>query len=166
MIRRDWSTKPNYDVWNDLVYKQWWTDVQGTTGADGTYQVRGFLGTYDVDVTVNGQTRTFPITLTSSSQPAFVTSGKAVAGSIAANGVVNAASFLPSAVAPGELVTVYGSGFGPGTLAVANYQDGELPRSTGNTRVLFDGMAAPMVYATAGQVSAVAPYTINGATQM
>jgi GH35 family endo-1,4-beta-xylanase len=32
MIRRDWSTKPNYDAWVDLVYKEWWTNTVGTTG--------------------------------------------------------------------------------------------------------------------------------------
>src|ERR1035437_6184794 len=35
MIRRDWSTKPNYDAWNDLIYRQWWTDTRGVTASDG-----------------------------------------------------------------------------------------------------------------------------------
>jgi GH35 family endo-1,4-beta-xylanase len=73
MIRRDWSTKPNYDVWNDLLFRQWWTDVRGVTGADGVFRARGFLGDYEVDVTVDGKTRTMPLTVQSNVEPAEVT---------------------------------------------------------------------------------------------
>ena len=41
MIRRDWSTKPNYTVWNDLLYNRWWTDERGTTGPDDVWRTRG-----------------------------------------------------------------------------------------------------------------------------
>ena len=76
--------------------------------------------------------------------------------------MVNAASFRGGAVAPGEIVTIFGSGFGPATLAAAQYADGQLPTSVGETRVLFDGMAAPMIYSSAGQVSAIVPYSVSG----
>jgi endo-1,4-beta-xylanase len=49
MVRRDWTTKPNYDVWRDLVYKEWWTDSTGRTGRQGAWRVRGFLGDYAVE---------------------------------------------------------------------------------------------------------------------
>ncbi|MFP4140595.1 MAG: endo-1,4-beta-xylanase [Phycisphaerae bacterium] len=48
--RRDWSIKPAGEVWRDLVFKQWWTDVTLTTGADGSASVKGFHGTYTVKV--------------------------------------------------------------------------------------------------------------------
>jgi uncharacterized protein (TIGR03437 family) len=166
MIRRDWSTKPNYTAWNSLLYNQWWTDERGTTGPDGVWRTRGFLGDYDIEITAHGQTNTYPLHVTSNTEPAFVTTGKAAAGAIAGGGVVNAASFRGGAVAPGEIVTIFGTGFGPAALAVAAYTDGQLPRSIGDTRVLFDGSAAPMVYAAAGQVSAIAPYGISGVTQV
>jgi endo-1,4-beta-xylanase len=63
MIRSDWTTKPNYDVWMNLVYGEWWTDIQGTTAADGTFRTRGFLGEYDVDIAWNGGVRTVPFTV-------------------------------------------------------------------------------------------------------
>ncbi len=72
MIRKDWTTKLNYDVWNDLLFHQWWTDVEGTTGADGVFRTRGFLGDYEVDVTVDGKTRTIPFTIQSNVEPATV----------------------------------------------------------------------------------------------
>jgi endo-1,4-beta-xylanase len=166
MIRRDWSTKPNYDAWNDLIYRQWWTDTQGVTAADGAFRTRGFLGDYDIDVTIGGVTKTYPLTLASNVEPAFVNIGKTAAGAIAPNGVVNAASFAGGALAPGEIVTIFGSGFGPATLAAAQYTDGQLPTSAGETRVLFDGTAAPMIYSVAGQVSAIVPYAVSGSVQV
>jgi uncharacterized protein (TIGR03437 family) len=80
--------------------------------------------------------------------------------------VVNAASYVGGGVAPGELVTIFGVGFGPSSLATATYDAGYLPVETGNTRVYFDNVAAPMIYSVAGQVSAVAPYEISGTTQV
>ena len=51
MYRRDWSPRPIAGVWRDLVYKQWWTSVDGKTDAAGTFATRGFLGDYEVTVT-------------------------------------------------------------------------------------------------------------------
>jgi uncharacterized protein (TIGR03437 family) len=167
MIRKDWTTKPNYDVWNDLIYKQWWTDIQGQTGPDGVFRARGFLGGYDVDVTANGTTRTYPLSFNSNSQPTYVQTGKTMTGVIAPNGIVNAASFQPGPVAPGEMITIFGTGFGPATVAKAAYDDtGFLPTMVGDTGVLFDGVAAPMIYSVSGQVSAIVPYSVQGSTSV
>ena len=51
MVRRDWTTKPNYDVWRDLVFRQWWTEESGRTASDGAFRVRGFRGDYEIEVT-------------------------------------------------------------------------------------------------------------------
>ena len=77
--------------------------------------------------------------------------------------VVNAATNLGGAVAPGELVVVYGSGLGPATLAPAELDSsGRLNRSVGGTQVLFNETAAPLVYARADQVAAVVPNSVVG----
>ncbi|MEM8873391.1 MAG: endo-1,4-beta-xylanase [Planctomycetota bacterium] len=55
MLREDWTPKPNYHVWRDLVYNQWWTDETTSTNADGVAEIRGFKGTYLVTVTVDGK---------------------------------------------------------------------------------------------------------------
>jgi len=84
-----------------------------------------------------------------------------------AAGVVNAASYQGGGVSPGELVTIFGTGFGANPIAVASYgSDGYLPVEAGGTRVYFDGVAAPMIYSYSQQVSAVAPYEISGTTQV
>ena len=93
----------------------------------------------------------------------------AISGSVVfpSSGVVNAASFAGGGVAPGELVTIFGSGFGADPIAQASYGTmGYLPVEAGDTRVYFDGVAAPMIYSFTQQVSAVAPYAITGTTEM
>jgi len=163
MFRTDWSTKPNYDVWRNLVYGQWWTDVQGTAGPDGVYRTRGFLGDYDVDVTVNGQTQTLPLTVVTG-QPNYVQAGKQNAGNLAA--VTNAASYATGVVAPGEIVSFWGSGFGPSTIANANFENGGWASVAGDTRVLFDGVPAPMIFSVSGQLGVIVPYGVSGTTNV
>ncbi len=110
--------------------------------------------------------------LTRPQQPGTVNRGayeSAISGSVAfpAAGVLNVASFAGGAVSPGELVTIFGTGFGASPIAQASYgSDGYLPVEVGATRVYFDNVAAPMIYSLNRQVSAVAPYDISGATQV
>ncbi|MEX0988202.1 MAG: endo-1,4-beta-xylanase [Bacteroidales bacterium] len=54
----DWTIKPAGEAWLDLVFNQWWTDLAGETDANGKYNLRGFLGDYDITVTAMGQTKT------------------------------------------------------------------------------------------------------------
>jgi endo-1,4-beta-xylanase len=63
MMRRDWSLKPNGTVYQDLVFKKWWTNADGKTGAKGTYTTRAFLGDYEIEVKAGGKTRTVKATL-------------------------------------------------------------------------------------------------------
>jgi uncharacterized protein (TIGR03437 family) len=75
--------------------------------------------------------------------------GAATAPSIGA--VVNAASFLPGAIAPGEILSIFGSGFGSDMSEV---------------KVLFGNVAAPVLFASPGQINLVAPYEIAGQTSI
>jgi uncharacterized protein (TIGR03437 family) len=82
-----------------------------------------------------------------------------------AAGITNAASFRAGAVAPGELITIFGSGVGPATLSgyqITNYQ--YFDSLSGDTTVLFDGIPAPMIYASAGQTAVIVPYEVAGQT--
>jgi len=63
MVRRDWSLKPNGQVYQDLVFKRWWTNADGKTGAKGTFTTRGFLGDYEIQVVAGGKTRTVQASL-------------------------------------------------------------------------------------------------------
>jgi uncharacterized protein (TIGR03437 family) len=75
-------------------------------------------------------------------------------------GVTNAASYAIGAVSPGELVTIFGTAIGPATAAGATTDPatGKLATTIGGVQVLFNGTAAPMIYASTTQVSAVVPY--------
>lgn len=89
----------------------------------------------------------------------------AAGGTVPENGVVSAATFSGGAVAPGLLVTIFGSGIGPAALTTAQVtSQGALATTLGETRALFDGVAAPLVYVSAGQVSAIVPYSVSGKT--
>ena len=81
---------------------------------------------------------------------------------ITAEGVVSAASFIGGAVAPGEIVTVFGSGFGPADLTPYQLTSDRqsFVKTLGDVRVLFDGVMSPMVYAKDGQLSAIVPYAV------
>jgi uncharacterized protein (TIGR03437 family) len=81
---------------------------------------------------------------------------------LTATGIVNAASFLPGPVAPGEMVTIFGTDLGPSTLFSVSYQNGHLPYVAAGTSVQFDSALAPLIYTQAGQVSAVVPYEATG----
>jgi endo-1,4-beta-xylanase len=58
MLRRDWSPKPNGEVYKDLVFRRWWTNADGKTGAQGTFATRGFLGDYEIEVKAGGKSKT------------------------------------------------------------------------------------------------------------
>jgi uncharacterized protein (TIGR03437 family) len=74
--------------------------------------------------------------------------------------IVNAASFGGGAVAPGEIVTIFGSDLGP-ALTHSYYENGWLCQSVGGTEVFFDNVRAPLVYTRFDQVSAVVPYGVE-----
>ncbi len=78
--------------------------------------------------------------------------------------LVSSASFQGGAVAPGELITFYGNYLGPATPATWTLgSDGSLTIPNAGVQVFFDDTPAPLVYISAGQVNAVAPYAVaNG----
>jgi len=80
-----------------------------------------------------------------------------------AGGIANAASFATGPLSPGEIVSLFGSGMGPAALASLTVNGfGFVDTTLAGTRVLFDGLPAPLVYTSSGQVSAVVPYATAG----
>jgi uncharacterized protein (TIGR03437 family) len=75
--------------------------------------------------------------------------------------VANAASYAAHAISPGEVVTIFGSDLGPASAQTMQFNIfGHLARDLSNTRVLFDGVPAPLVYAGLNQVSAIVPFAL------
>lgn len=50
--RKDWSMKPAAQVYTDLVTKTWRTNAALTTGSDGKASIRGFHGSYTLEVSL------------------------------------------------------------------------------------------------------------------
>jgi uncharacterized protein (TIGR03437 family) len=99
--------------------------------------------------------------LASSGNAAFRIS-VAPAGAPALAAVTNAASYASNGVAPGQLLTLFGSGLGPASLQQFTVTNNLLPKELAGTRVLFDGVPAALIYTSAGQVSAIAPFGLLG----
>ncbi|HEX2724357.1 MAG TPA: hypothetical protein VHN20_00905, partial [Beijerinckiaceae bacterium] len=78
----------------------------------------------------------------------------------------NAATALTGAVAPGEVVTIYGTGIGPAQLVTFELTTDRfaIRNQLAGTRVLFDGFPAPILYTRADQVSAIVPFQVAGRT--
>jgi uncharacterized protein (TIGR03437 family) len=83
-----------------------------------------------------------------------------------AAGVVNAASFQAGSVSPGQLVTIFGSDMGPEALTFFQLVGERIPTAVAGTRVLFNGLPAPVIYSSRGQISAIVPYGIAGQTNV
>lgn len=78
--------------------------------------------------------------------------------------VTNAASYNSGSISAGEIITLFGTGLGPDTGVAVNQSlisNNKFPTTLGGVQVLVSGYAAPMIYASSGQVSAVVPYEIN-----
>jgi uncharacterized protein (TIGR03437 family) len=112
------------------------------------------IGTHTGTITVNGSNGTagqavINVTLTVTAPLPTITS------------LVNGASFIQGPISPGEVITLLGTDLGPATPATAQIDaTGKLATQLGGVQVLVNGFLAPMVYASATQVSAVVPYEI------
>ena len=73
--------------------------------------------------------------------------------------VLSSASYQGGSLAPGEFVTLFGANLGPAALTVA--PAGTFPKTLGLTTVMFDGILAPVLYASATQTSVQVPYGIQ-----
>ncbi len=138
-----------------------WLEVTPTTGiTPATLTVRPNVnnlpqGTYSGTITINlglASPITIPVTFNY--------------GSVATPQVLsmtNAASFLPTAAAPGMIVAIFGSNLGPATLQQLRLTPaGLVDTNLNGVRVLFDNIPAPMIYARADVVSAIVPYAMAG----
>ena len=85
--------------------------------------------------------------------------------------MVNAASYVTTnfnidpdlTIAPGELVTIFGTGIGPVTPASLTLgANGRVSTSLSGTTVMFDELTAPVIYTSSTQLNAIVPYGVAG----
>ena len=88
--------------------------------------------------------------------------GITVAGPVV-SAIVNGANYAVGAVAPGEIVVIGGNSLAvPETNLLQLTDTGFAATALAGTRVLFDGVAAPLLYTTPQQVSVFVPYAVYG----
>ena len=87
-------------------------------------------------------------------------------GSLAAvneGGIVDAADFVGGGVAPGEIVSIFGTNLGPAEGVQPGFdQTGKLPTSVADVTVFFNDTPAPLFFLRWDQINAQAPFEIAG----
>jgi uncharacterized protein (TIGR03437 family) len=83
-------------------------------------------------------------------------------------GIANVASYESGSVSPGEILVIFGSNLGPSQLKTLTVTGGKVDSTLAGTQVLFDSIAAPLIYTSSGQVATIVPYNVAGksSTQM
>jgi uncharacterized protein (TIGR03437 family) len=90
-----------------------------------------------------------------------------VAPAISAGGIVNAASLAGGAIAPGELISIFGSDFGPPGLDISSPQNNVIPKALNNIHVYFGlGNEGAITARTATQINVFVPYNVAGDTSI
>ena len=111
-------------------------------------------GTYYASLTIDWTTGslTIPITLTvtptSASPPVM-------------SAIVSSASATPGAIAPGEIVSIFGTGIGGAPAGPQLDVSGKVATSLSQTQVLIRGVAAPLIYASGSQTNAIVPFEVG-----
>jgi uncharacterized protein (TIGR03437 family) len=75
--------------------------------------------------------------------------------------IANLASMAAGPVAAAEIVGIFGNGLGPANAQPGAIVNGAYSTSVAGTRVLFDGVAAPLLMVSNNQVNAVAPSPVR-----
>ncbi|MCA2963133.1 MAG: fibronectin type III domain-containing protein [Acidobacteriaceae bacterium] len=86
----------------------------------------------------------------------------ALAQTIAAGGVVNAADYT-AAVAPGSLIAIFGANLAPATTSAAATP---LPTSLAGASVEVNGQPIPLFFVSAGQINGQMPFGLSGAVSV
>ena len=64
-------------------------------------------------------------------------------------------------IAPGQLMTISGTGLGPAQAVQAQIADGRLPTTLAGTTVTFDSVPAPLISVQANQIECLVPFEVG-----
>jgi len=139
--------------WSAYSDQSWMTITSGGSGTGNGGLVYHLLE--NKSITRTGTIHVGALTYT-------VTQQAPAAPPVVLDRVTNAADYTKDAVSPGEIVTLFGANMGPSAIVTLQLKNGLVTSELAGTQVLFDGVAAPMVYTLDRQVSAVVPYGVAG----
>ena len=144
----------------------WLTATPSSGSGSGAVTVAATLGSLSPG-THNGRlTITAEGALNSPAQVAVTFVVQPVRAIIENRGVVNAATFLPSSLAPGEIVSIFGSKLGPSepTVSTLDPVSNKIPTTLAGTTVTFDGVPAPLYFVSNSQVNLQVPFEVANRT--
>jgi uncharacterized protein (TIGR03437 family) len=124
-------------------------------GPDGNLYFVDGLVTYQGDLMPAGGNRIRRVTGSAPSAPP----------GIAPNGIVNAVSYAGGGIAPGELISIFGSNFGASSLEVNPAPNNALPHAIGRTKVIMNN-AAVIAAITPNQINVFVPYELIPGTSV
>jgi len=76
--------------------------------------------------------------------------------------VADAANFVGAAIAPGEILSIFGKQIGPATPVSAQFDvNGNVTSSLGGISVRIGGLPAPLLFAAPDQINLIAPFGIS-----
>ena len=132
-------------VGNGRWHHNWQTN--GQPGSSVKLYVQALL--YGTSISYGGNGKTLSGTVAKAARVPQVADG----------GVANGASFAREApVAPGTIVTIFGSQLADGT---ASANQTPLDSTLGGTQVFLSDRALPLLYTSDGQINALIPYDVN-----
>lgn len=153
-------------------------DASGSTmpyatfyGGTGDEFARGIAVDSCGNIYITGQTDSTDLTVTSGAVQNHATEkggqydtfvAKFLQPFFTPGGVTNAASYTAGRVAPGEILAIFGCNIGPDSLAGYHLTNNRFDNLVSQTRILFDGVAAPILYARTDTTSVVVPYEVAG----
>ncbi len=110
-------------------------------------------------------TPTGALLLTSPSPDFEVVSLGPAASEVSLSCIGNAATLANMALAPNEIVSLFGSGLiSPLSGRAQTRRNGSYPFELAGAQVTFDGVAAPLLYASPGQINLITPRALQGRT--
>jgi len=81
-------------------------------------------------------------------------------------GLVNAADYANGGIAPGEIVDIFGQNLGPQSLATGSYDEsGNMLTDLAGMEVTFNGVPAPIVYASGPVMAVIVPFEVAATNQ-
>ncbi|MEK7403597.1 MAG: hypothetical protein AAB225_00675 [Acidobacteriota bacterium] len=126
-------------------------------GHSGVHQ--WYLGTIRDDRQPTGFAWSLTLQPRTSSAPESCSTGRPVI-----RAVVNAASYASAPLSTGEIVALFGCNLGPANGVGLTITSNRVDTTLASVRLSIGGYAAPLLFVSAGQISAVVPYGVGGRT--
>lgn len=147
------------DPFNDSASDYTYSDTY-SLGTNGAYTSGGINYVVSGGVRIGSGIGPFLAIKVGLQAPTFSSSLSPTGVFLNPTGIVNAGSYAPftAGIAPGELLTLYGSNLAAGTQVASGVP---FPTTLGQVQVLINSIPAPIYYVTATQISVIVPYGVT-----